>query len=223
MLKKVINSIEEDLTVNNMIEANNVRKLLQEKKVFLLNVMSSKGSGKTTTLAQVLLRLKHNLRVLVLESDIDSKMDTKHIHDMTGVEVVQITNSDIEYVDAGVIKNTLSKLNLDNLDLILLENVGNLVSCAQYDTGAQKNVAILSVQEGDDKPTKYPLMYKVADVVLINKMDVANFFDFDLEKCKAAIYEQNPNAKVICACAKNGDGIEEFCSWILAETRNYLN
>lgn len=208
--------VKRSVFASNNERADLLRRELKEKKVFLLNLMSSPGSGKTTTLTRTIEYLKDDLRIGVMEADIDSDVDAKTIAD-TGVKAIQLHTGGMCHLDADMTRQGLEGLDTDNVDLAILENVGNLVCPAEFDTGAVKNAMILSVPEGHDKPLKYPLMFSVCDVVLINKIDVMPYFDFDLEKCKEYIKMRNPEAKVIPICAKTGEGIEEWAQWLKTE------
>ena len=206
--------IKKSIFEDNDRDANALRDELRRKGVFLLNLMSSPGSGKTTTLIQTINALKKQIRIAVMEADIDSDVDAIKIKNATGVESIQLHTGGMCHLDAEMTRQGLDGLNLDKTDLVILENVGNLVCPAEFDTGASKNCMILSVPEGHDKPLKYPLMFSVCDLVLINKMDVAPYFDFDLDKCREYIKMRNPNAEVIPICAKTGEGIEKFAAWL---------
>ena len=210
--------------------------------------MSAPGSGKTTTLIQTINRLKDKIRIAVMEADIDSDVDAVKIKDATGVESIQLHTGGMCHLDAEMTKQGLQALLVESRktagaqrqmtagaqrqktallkeesqpDLVILENVGNLVCPAEFDTGAVKNAMILSVPEGHDKPLKYPLMFSVCDVVVINKIDVMPYFDFDLEKCKEYIHMRNPKATVIPICAKTGEGVEVFAEWLLKEVSEW--
>lgn len=209
---KVI-SIKQSVFKNNDEQAEKLRKSLKEKGVFLLNLMSSPGSGKTTTLKATINALKDQIKIGVMEADIDSDVDAKKIAE-TGVKSIQLHTGGMCHLDAEMTRQGLDALNTDDIDLAILENVGNLVCPAEFDTGAVKNAMILSVPEGDDKPLKYPLMFSISDVVLINKIDVLPYFDFDVEKCKEYIHERNPKAKVFTICAKSGEGVNEWAKWL---------
>ena len=198
---------------DNNKEADKLRLSLKERKVFLLNLMSSPGSGKTTTLTRTIEKLKDSLRIGVMEADIDSDVDAKKIAEL-GVESIQLHTGGMCHLDADMTRQGLEGIGTNNLDLIVLENVGNLVCPAEFDTGAVKNAMILSVPEGHDKPLKYPLMFSICDVVLINKIDVMPYFDFDMEACKKYILQRNPNAVIIPISAKTGEGIEQWTAWL---------
>lgn len=205
--------VKESIFKNNDEQAKALREDLKQKGVFLLNLMSSPGSGKTTTLCQTISALKDQIRIGVMEADIDSDVDAETISN-TGAKVIQLHTGGMCHLDADMTKQGLEGLNTDNLDLAILENVGNLVCPAEFDTGATKNVMILSVPEGDDKPLKYPLMFTICDVLLVNKIDVLPYFDFDLEACTTRAKQLNPNIIVIPISAKTGEGMEEWFEWL---------
>ena len=205
--------IKQSVYADNDKRADMLRKELKEKKLFLLNLMSSPGSGKTTTLMRTIEELKDQMRIGVMEADIDSDVDAKTISE-TGVRAIQLHTGGMCHLDADMTAQGLEGLEVGDLDLAILENVGNLVCPAEFDTGAVKNAMILSVPEGHDKPLKYPLMFSICDVVLINKIDVLPYFDFDMEACKEYIWKRNPNAKVIPICARTGEGITEWTDWL---------
>ena len=218
---KVI-ELKKSVFEENDREADTLRTALKQKGVYLLNLMSAPGSGKTTTLIQTINLLKDKIRIAVMEADIDSDVDAIKIKEATGVESVQLHTGGMCHLDAGMTKQGLEGLAIDDQpDLVILENVGNLVCPAEFDTGAVKNAMILSVPEGHDKPLKYPLMFSVCDVVVINKTDVMPYFDFDLEKCKEYIHMRNPKATVIPICAKTGEGVEAFAEWLLKEVAEW--
>ena len=210
---KVI-EIKKSVYESNDIEADKLREELKSKGVFLLNLMSSPGSGKTTTLTKTINMMKDKYKIGVMEADIDSDVDAYTIAEKTGVKSIQLHTGGMCHLDAGMTRQGLDELFDGKIDFAILENVGNLVCPAEFDTGSTKNAMILSVPEGHDKPLKYPLMFSICDVVLINKMDVAPYFDFDLEKCKEYIHMRNPKAIIIPICAKTGDGIDEWAGWL---------
>lgn len=214
---KVI-EVKQSVFEDNNKDADKLRRECTEKGVFLLNVMSSPGAGKTTTLSRTIEKLKDEIRIGVMEADIDSDVDAKTISNY-GVRTIQIHTGGMCHLDADMTRQGLYEMGMDNLDLAILENVGNLVCPAEFDTGAKKNVAILSVPEGDDKPLKYPLMFQVCDVVLINKIDVCEYFDFDLEKCKENILYRNPKAQIFEICARTGQGIDAWCEWLKGQVK----
>ena len=247
--------LKKSIFESNDRDADILRRELKAHGVFLLNLMSAPGSGKTTTLIQTINRLKDKIKIAVMEADIDSDVDAIKIKEGTGVESIQLHTGGMCHLDAEMTRqgleafenlkiskfeNSDSKIpqssnpqilkssNLQILkssnspvDLVILENVGNLVCPAEFDTGAVKNAMILSVPEGHDKPLKYPLMFSVCDVVVINKIDVLSYFDFDLERCKEYIHMRNPKATVIPVCAKTGEGIDQFAEWLLKEVKNW--
>ncbi|MCR5656749.1 MAG: hydrogenase nickel incorporation protein HypB [Butyrivibrio sp.] len=198
---------------SNDERAELLRKELKDKGIFLLNLMSSPGSGKTTTLKATIAQLKDKYKIGVMEADIDSDVDAKKIAE-TGVKAIQLHTGGMCHLDADMTRQGLDALVEGDVDFAILENVGNLVCPAEFDTGATKNAMILSVPEGHDKPLKYPLMFSICDVVLINKIDVAPYFDFDLEKCKEYIHMRNPKAEIIPICAKTGEGVDKFAAWL---------
>lgn len=204
----------------NEKRADELRDQLKEKKLFLLNLMSSPGSGKTTTLTRTIESLKEEIRIGIMEADIDSDVDAKTISNL-GVKTIQLHTGGMCHLDANMTAQGLEGLDTEELDLVILENVGNLVCPAEFDTGAVKNVMILSVPEGHDKPLKYPLMFSVCDVVLINKIDVLPYFDFDMEVCKRNILMRNPKAKIISISAKTGEGIQQWTQWLLNEVESW--
>ena len=210
--------VKQSVFADNDAEAARLRETLNAEGVFLINLMSSPGSGKTTTLTRLIPLLQKTLRVGVMEADIDSDVDADTIS-RTGARVIQLHTGGMCHLDAAMTGEGLRQLGTEGLDLVILENVGNLVCPAEFDTGAVKNAAILSVPEGDDKPLKYPLMFQICDVVLINKTDVLPYFDFDMEKCRENIRMRNPNARVIPICAKTGEGVDEWADWLRAEVK----
>ncbi|MBQ3898307.1 MAG: hydrogenase nickel incorporation protein HypB [Lachnospiraceae bacterium] len=205
--------VKRSIFESNDQDADKLRKELRESKTFLLNLMSSPGSGKTTTLTRTIEVLKDKYRIGVMEADIDSDVDAKTIA-ATGVKSIQLHTGGMCHLDADMTRQGIKELDVTDVDFAILENVGNLVCPAEFDTGSTKNAMILSVPEGHDKPLKYPLMFSICDVVLINKIDVMPYFDFDLEKCKEYIHMRNPKAKVIPICAKTGEGIGQWTDWL---------
>lgn len=212
--------IKQSVFADNDRQANELRQELKEKGVFLLNLMSSPGSGKTTTLMKTISLLKDKVKIGVMEADIDSDVDAKTIS-KSGAKVIQLHTGGMCHLDAEMTRQGLQGLETGDVELAILENVGNLVCPAEFDTGAVKNAMILSVPEGHDKPLKYPLMFSVCDVVLINKIDVLPYFDFDMEKCREYVHMRNPKAKIIPICAKTGEGIEEWADWLLEEVNQW--
>ena len=205
--------VKESVFANNDARAQLLREELKQNKTFLLNLMSSPGSGKTTTLMRTIEQLKHRIRIGVMEADIDSSVDA-HTISTTGVKTVQLHTGGMCHLDAEMTRQGLEELGTDDLDLAILENVGNLVCPAEFDTGAVKNAMILSVPEGHDKPLKYPLIFTVCDALIINKIDVLPYFDFDMDKVVEYAHMRNPNLKIFPICAKTGEGIEAWCDWL---------
>lgn len=212
--------IKQSVFENNDRQADLLREKLKKDGVFLLNLMSSPGSGKTTTVLRTIEALKDEMNIGVLEADIDSDVDA-HKVSQTGAKVIQLHTGGMCHLDADMTRQGLEGLGTENLDFAILENVGNLVCPAEFDTGSSKNAMILSVPEGDDKPLKYPLMFSIVDVVLVNKIDVAEHFDFDLEVLKERVKKLNPNIKVIPMSAKTGEGISEWIHWIRSEVSGW--
>ncbi len=212
---KVI-EIKKSVFENNDREADKVREQLKKDKTFLLNLMSSPGSGKTTTLKATIATLKNEYKIGVMEADIDSDVDAKAISE-TGAKSIQLHTGGMCHLDAGMTKQGLESFDANEFDFVVLENVGNLVCPAEFDTGASKNAMILSVPEGDDKPLKYPLMFTVSDVVLINKIDTKSVFDFDDEAVVKRIKKLNPNAEIFFISAKTGEGIDAWADWLRRE------
>ncbi len=210
--------IKKSVFENNDREAELLRKDLKRDRTFLLNLMSSPGSGKTTTLKATIAALKDEFRIGVMEADIDSDVDAAAI-EKTGAKVIQLHTGGMCHLDAGMTRQGLEGLGVDDVDFAILENVGNLVCPAEFDTGSSKNAMILSVPEGDDKPLKYPLMFSVCDVLLINKIDVMPYFDFDLEACKKYVRRLNPSIRIIPISARTGEGIDEWADWLRSEIR----
>ena len=213
---KVI-EIKKSVFADNDRDAALLREELKTKGVFFLNLMSSPGSGKTTTLIRLLGLIKDKLRVAVMEADIDSDVDARKIREATGVESIQLHTGGMCHLDAEMTRQGFAHLDMEHVDLVILENVGNLVCPAEFDTGAVRNAMILSVPEGDDKPLKYPLMFSICDIVVVNKIDVAPYFDFDMERCRANVRMRNPRSQVLPICAKTGEGVDAFAQWLLAE------
>ena len=212
--------IKQSVFANNDQRAELLRRELKEKRIFLLNLMSSPGSGKTTTLTRTIERLRDEFKIGVMEADIDSDVDARTMAG-AGVRSIQLHTGGMCHLDAAMTRQGLDGLDAGEADLVVLENVGNLVCPAEFDTGAVKNMAILSVPEGHDKPLKYPLMFQVCDAVLINKIDVAPYFDFDFEKCTEYIRMRNPKAVIFPISAKTGEGIEAVADWLKEEVKNW--
>lgn len=212
--------IKKSVFENNDRQADLLREELKRNHTFLLNLMSSPGSGKTTTLMATINALKDDLRIGVMEADIDSDVDAATIS-TSGAKVIQLHTGGMCHLDAEMTRQGLEGLGTGDIDLAILENVGNLVCPAEFDTGAVKNAMILSVPEGHDKPLKYPLMFQVCDIVLVNKIDVMPYFDFDLDKCREYVAMRNPKAKVIPICAKTGEGIDEWADWLREQVKEW--
>ena len=219
---KVI-QINESVFAENDRAAELIRKKLTEQGTLFLNFMSSPGSGKTTILVALINRLKNQLNIGEMDVDIETSLDAQHVADRTGIRSLQIHNGGLCHIDADMTARALLEYDTAGLDLLILENIGNLVCPAEFDTGAHKNITILSIPEGDDKPLKYPLMYTVSDVVLINKIDTMGYFDFDLEKAKERILALNPKAVFFPISAKTGEGLDAVCTWILDELNAIRN
>lgn len=209
---KVI-EIKQSIYESNDVEAEKLRKKLKLSNIFLLNLMSSPGSGKTTTLLRTIEKLKEEMRIGVMEADIDSDVDAKTIAG-TGIKTIQLHTGGMCHLDAKMTSEGIENLGADDLDFVVLENVGNLVCPAEFDTGATKNAMILSVPEGDDKPLKYPLMFKVADALLINKIDTLGIFDFDMDTVCERARKLNPNINIFPISARTGEGIEAWTDWL---------
>jgi hydrogenase nickel incorporation protein HypB len=212
--------IKKSVFEDNDRQADLLREELKKDKTFLLNLMSSPGSGKTTTVLRTIEALKDEMSIGVLEADIDSDVDA-HSVAQTGTKVIQLHTGGMCHLDADMTKQGLLGIGTEGIDFVILENVGNLVCPAEFDTGASKNAMILSIPEGDDKPLKYPLMFSIVDVLLINKIDAMDYFDFDLEAVKARVKKLNPNIKVIPISAKTGEGTSEWADWIRSEVKNW--
>ena len=220
MEKVRILEVKQSVFANNDAQAEKLREELKQKGIYLLNLMSSPGSGKTTTLTRLIELLKEDLKIGVMEADIDSDVDAVTIA-ATGAKAIQLHTGGMCHLDAAMTRQGLDGLDAGEADLVVLENVGNLVCPAEFDTGAVKNMAILSVPEGHDKPLKYPLMFQVCDAVLINKIDVAPYFDFDFEKCTEYIRMRNPKAVIFPISAKTSEGIEAVADWLKEEVKNW--
>ena len=216
---KVI-SIKQSVFASNDAQAELLRRELKEKGIYLLNLMSSPGSGKTTTLTRLIDALKDSLKIGVMEADIDSDVDARTIA-ATGVKAIQLHTGGMCHLDAGMTRQGLEGLEPEKLDLVVLENVGNLVCPAEFDTGAAANCMILSVPEGHDKPLKYPLMFQVCNAVIINKIDVLPYFDFDMDKCAEYIHMRNPKAKIFPISAKTGEGVADLAQWLKGEVAGW--
>ncbi len=215
--------VKRSIFEDNDADAEKLRKELAAQGTYLLNLMSSPGAGKTTTLKRTIAMLKNELKIGIMEADIDSDVDAKAISE-TGVRTIQIHTGGMCHLDADMTRQGIREFGTEDLDFVVLENVGNLVCPAEFDTGSTKNAMILSVPEGDDKPLKYPLMFSVCDVVLINKCDTLSVFDdFSKEAVEERIHQLNPKAEVIFISAKTGEGFEEWIGWIRKELKEYSN
>ncbi|MFI3228989.1 MAG: hydrogenase nickel incorporation protein HypB [Bacillota bacterium] len=217
---KVI-EIKESVFANNKREADELRAELKVKNTFLLNLMSSPGSGKTTTLLHTIEGLKDKINMAVMEADIDSDVDARTISS-AGVKTIQLHTGGMCHLDAGMTKQGLDSLGTEGVELAILENIGNLVCPAEFDTGAVKNAMILSVPEGDDKPLKYPLMFSICDALIINKIDAVDFFNFDFAACEARVKKLNPNIKIFPISAKTGEGVEAWNNWLQTQVEEWL-
>lgn len=215
---KVI-KVKQSVLANNDLRAAKLRGELKEKGVFFLNVMSSPGSGKTTLLIELINRLKKQINIGVIEADMDAVVDAHSVESATGVRTIQLNTSGECHLDAKMTSEGIAALGTDGIDLVILENIGNLVCPAEFDTGASMNMVLLSVPEGDDKPLKYPLMFTRGDIFVFTKMDATVVFDFDVEKAKQRISRLNPKAKFFPVSAKKGDGIDELCAFLLDQVR----
>lgn len=212
--------IKQSVFEDNDRQADLLRDDLKKEKTFLLNLMSSPGSGKTTTVLRTIEALKDEMKIGILEADIDSDVDA-HTVSETGTKVIQLHTGGMCHLDADMTKQGLQGLGTEDVDFVILENVGNLVCPAEFDTGASKNAMILSVPEGDDKPLKYPLMFSIVDVLLINKIDALDYFDFDIKAVEERAKKLNPNIKVIPISARHGEGIEEWANWIREQVKEW--
>ena len=210
--------IKESIFEDNNKDAQRLREQLKSENTFLLNLMSSPGAGKTTTLVNTINRLKDKISIAVMEADIDSDVDAKTISE-TGVKVIQLHTGGMCHLDADMTRQGIQGLDAKGTDLVILENVGNLVCPAEFDTGATKNAMILSVPEGDDKPLKYPLMFETSDALIINKIDTMEVFDFNLDLCIERAKKLNPNIEIFPLSAKTGEGMEAWTEWLYKEVK----
>ncbi|MGN0370467.1 MAG: hydrogenase nickel incorporation protein HypB [Butyrivibrio sp.] len=215
--------VKRSIFEDNDKDAALLRDELKNEKTFLLNVMSSPGSGKTTTLVGTINKLKNDLKIGVMEADIDSDVDAWTVADRTGVKTIQLHTGGMCHLDADMTRQGVKELGTKDLDLAILENVGNLVCPAEFDTGAVKNVMILSVPEGHDKPLKYPLIFTVCDALIINKIDVLPYFDFDMEKVTEYAHARNPRLKIFPICARTGEGMDEWCRWLKEQVHEWID
>ncbi len=214
-------TIKKSIFEDNDNQANLLRSNLKSNKTFLLNLMSSPGSGKTTTITRTIEALHNEMKIGIMEADIDSDVDALTVS-QTGAKVIQLHTGGMCHLDAEMTKQGLEALGVEDLDLVILENIGNLICPAEFDTGAVRNAMILSVPEGDDKPLKYPHIFSVVDVLIINKMDAAEFFNFNLNAVVERVTKLNPNIKVIPISAKNGTGMEEWLDWLRHEVSSWI-
>lgn len=209
--------IHEDVMASNNETADLIRERMAKQGTLFLNVMSSPGSGKTTALTALINLLKQDYKIGEMDVDIESSLDAQKVADATGVEAIQIHNGGLCHIDADMVSRALLEYDTEGLDLLFLENIGNLVCPAEFDTGAHKNIMLFSIPEGDDKPLKYPLMFSECDVILINKIDTLDYFDFDIKKATEHILKLNPSAKIYPISAKTGEGLEQVTAWIKAQ------
>ena len=212
--------VKESVFADNDREAARLRQELKQSGTFLLNLMSSPGSGKTTTLLRTIETLEDELRMGVMEADIDSDVDARRIAE-AGVKSIQLHTGGMCHLDAGMTEQGLREIGTDGLDLVVLENVGNLVCPAEFDTGAVKNAMILSVPEGHDKPLKYPLIFTVCDALLINKTDVLPYFDFDMDTVVEYAHRRNPKLEIFPVSAKTGEGMDAWCDWLRRQVKDW--
>ncbi len=213
---------KERITADNDLEAAKLREKLKEKKVYFINLMGSPGAGKTSVLTHVINALKEKYRIGVMEADVDSSVDAETISKL-GVRVIQLHSGGLCHMDADMTARGLDGLGIDGLDVVFLENIGNLVCPAEFDVGSALRMMILSVPEGDDKPLKYPLMFTVSDVMLINKIDVAPVFDFNIERCKEYVRKLNPDMEFFPVSALKGEGLAEFENWLIDRIETWRN
>jgi hydrogenase nickel incorporation protein HypB len=209
--------INEKVGADNDTVAEQIRSQMTAQSTFFINVMSGPGSGKTTTLTRLINMMKNDYKIGEMDVDIESSLDAQRVADLTGVESLQIHNGGLCHIDADMVSRVLQEYDTTDLDLLILENIGNLVCPAEFDTGAHLNISILSVPEGDDKPLKYPLMFKISDVVLINKIDTLDYFEFDFDKAKDRIHNLNPEAIIFPISAKTGEGFENLVEYLRKE------
>ena len=205
-------SVKENILIENNSKAKELRENLREKGIFFINVMASPGAGKTTLLTQLINKVKQKYKIGVMEADIDGDVDAERISSSTGVRAIQVHTSGACHLTAQMVEDAIKEFDVDDLDLLILENVGNLVCPAEFDTGSHLNMMLLSVPEGHDKPLKYPLMFQVSNLAVITKIDTLPVFKFDIDLCKEYIHRRNPNAKVFTVSALKGIGIDEVVS-----------
>ncbi len=213
-------TINENIMSKNETIADKIRSDLTAQGTLFLNIMSSPGSGKTTTLTSLINRLKNDLRIAEMDVDIKTSIDAQRVADATGIRAMQINNGGLCHIDADMTSRAIAEFGVADTDLLILENIGNLVCPAEFDTGAHLNINLLSIPEGDDKPLKYPLMFQVCDVIIFNKIDTLPAFDFDMEKAKQRILALNPKAKFFAISAKTGEGMDELADWLRTQVAN---
>jgi hydrogenase nickel incorporation protein HypB len=214
--------VKQDIHADNEALANELRQRLSKEKTFLLNLMSSPGAGKTTTILSTIAALREEMQIGIIEADIDSMVDSEKIAE-AGIKTIQLRTGGFCHLDVSMVNRGLEGLDPSSFDLMIIENVGNLVCPAEFDTGAIKNAMILSVPEGDDKPLKYPLMFSVCDVLLVNKMDYLELSDFDLEAMRERVLRLNPNIKIFEISAKTGEGVEAWANWLRNEVNTFTS
>ncbi len=206
--------VKENILIENNKKAEELRKNLKKKGIFFINLMASPGAGKTTLLVELIKKLKEKYKIGVMEADIDGDVDAERISSLTGVRSIQVHTSGACHLTAQMVEDAIKEFNIDNLDLLILENVGNLVCPAEFDTGSHINMMLLSVPEGHDKPLKYPLIFKVSDIAVITKIDTLPIFKFDIELCKEYIHRRNKNAKIFAVSSIKKEGVSELASYL---------
>lgn len=206
--------VKEDILIENEKKADEVRQILKQKGIFFLNVMASPGSGKTTLLVNLINKLKSKYSIGVMEADIDGEVDAERISKLTGVKAIQVHTSGACHLTAQMVEDAFKSFDVNGLDLVILENIGNLVCPAEFDTGSNINMMLLSVPEGDDKPLKYPLMFQVSKIAVITKIDTLPVFDFNFERCEENIHKRNKDAKVFKVSAAKNQGVQELANYI---------
>ncbi len=206
--------IHENVYADNNREALTLRERLKASGTFMLNIMSAPGSGKTTLLTSLVNLLKDEFKIGIMDVDIETSLDATKVADATGVKALQIHNGGLCHIDAEMTRRAIDEFNAEGLDIIFLENIGNLVCPAEFDTGAHKNMMLFSLPEGDDKPLKYPLMFSISDLTVISKIDTKDYFDFDFDKAKERIRKLNPKGEIISLSAKTGEGMDELADWV---------
>lgn len=214
--------LHKSVTESNDRDAEKLRNELKERGTFLINVMSSPGAGKTTLLSRIITDLKNELRIAVMEADIDASVDAEKIEAL-GARSIQLHTDGMCHMDAGMTRQGIEAMGIEEIDLAFLENVGNLICPAEFDTGASKNLMILSVPEGDDKPLKYPLMFETSDVLVVSKTDALPYFDFDMDKLRERVRRLNPKIEIFPVSAKTGEGMEALEAWLVKETKEWKN